>query len=522
MISRTRITLAVLFAACAMSPACDSVPLLAPSGSTITLTSAATALPLNGTAEIIAQVIEPAGTPPHRGTLITFTTTLGAVQPFEAETDANGRVIVRFSAGTSSGTATITAFSGGSSVGANGAIKIAVGTAAVGRVSVNANPASVPAVGGSTTITASVFDINGNALSLALVTFSTTAGSLSASTVVTDANGAASTILTTSQQATVTASVGAQAPATPPPASGGGGGTTTPPASSGQASGTVIVTVSAAPTLVITAPTTPIFAGLPATFIFTTTAPAGGGVVRNITVNWGDGRTQDLGAITGAVPVTHAYQSAGTFVITATLTDSLGNVVPVSTTVVVNARPQPAVTLTTTTPNPTAGTDVTFTVTVAPATGTNTVIDDVTIDYGDGERRSLGPITGTTTLHHVYQKSDTYTVTLRATDSNGGVGTAVTTVFVTAQPPLGVTITASAANPGSNPVIENLTATVTGLGNDVVTLYQWNFGDGTPLTPTTTNQTSHAYARGVTVTVTVTVTTASGRQTSGTLTITPQ
>ena len=66
MISRTRILFAILFAAdCALSVACQRVPLLAPSGSTITLTSAATALPLNGTAEIIAQVIEPSGTPPQ-------------------------------------------------------------------------------------------------------------------------------------------------------------------------------------------------------------------------------------------------------------------------------------------------------------------------------------------------------------------------------------------------------------------------------------------------------------------------
>src|ERR1051325_4155296 len=72
---------------------CQKVPLLAPSGSTITLTSTSTALPLNGTADIIAQVLEPAGTPPQDGTLVTFTTNLGSVQPSEAETKG-GRVTV--------------------------------------------------------------------------------------------------------------------------------------------------------------------------------------------------------------------------------------------------------------------------------------------------------------------------------------------------------------------------------------------------------------------------------------------
>src|SRR5471032_3222217 len=77
---------AVLVGSGLLSGACSKVPLLAPSGSTIILTSAATALPVNGTATIIAQVLEAAGTPPQDGTLVTFTTTLGSVQPSQAET----------------------------------------------------------------------------------------------------------------------------------------------------------------------------------------------------------------------------------------------------------------------------------------------------------------------------------------------------------------------------------------------------------------------------------------------------
>src|SRR5580765_1903078 len=98
-------------AVCVTVVGCSKVPLLAPSGSTITLTSAATALPVNGSTDIIAQVIEPAGTPPQRGTLVTFTTNLGSVQPSEAETDTSGRVVVKYIAGSGSGTATITAIS---------------------------------------------------------------------------------------------------------------------------------------------------------------------------------------------------------------------------------------------------------------------------------------------------------------------------------------------------------------------------------------------------------------------------
>src|SRR5258705_10251205 len=109
-----------------MAMGCERVALLAPAGSTITLTTQATTVPLNGTTSLIAQVIEPAGTPPQRGTLVTFTTSLRTIQPIEAETDPGGRVLVTFNAGTLSGVATITALSGGVTTGTAGAIRIAV------------------------------------------------------------------------------------------------------------------------------------------------------------------------------------------------------------------------------------------------------------------------------------------------------------------------------------------------------------------------------------------------------------
>src|SRR5947208_2974491 len=106
---------AAVAAACVafVASGCQQVPLLAPSGSTITLTVAATALPVNGTAQIVAQVIEASGTPPHSGTEITFTTSLGTIEPAVATTDNSGRAVVTFKAGNANGTATITAISGG-------------------------------------------------------------------------------------------------------------------------------------------------------------------------------------------------------------------------------------------------------------------------------------------------------------------------------------------------------------------------------------------------------------------------
>src|SRR5258706_2467529 len=110
---RFEAVLGLLFSLSLLTVACEKVPLLAPSGSTITLTASTTALSVAGSADIIAQVLEAAGTPPHSGTVITFTTTLGSIEPSEARTDTSGRVVVKFNSGSANGTATITAISGG-------------------------------------------------------------------------------------------------------------------------------------------------------------------------------------------------------------------------------------------------------------------------------------------------------------------------------------------------------------------------------------------------------------------------
>src|SRR5581483_4028043 len=127
---------------CLSMVGCQKVPLFAPAGSSISLTASATALPINGTTQIIAQVIENSGQAPHSGTQVTFLTTLGSLQPDVVETDSSGRAVTTFKAGGANGLATITANSGG--VSASGSVKIAVGTAAVGRVLLAANPTLVP------------------------------------------------------------------------------------------------------------------------------------------------------------------------------------------------------------------------------------------------------------------------------------------------------------------------------------------------------------------------------------------
>jgi hypothetical protein len=417
--------LVVLAGLAISSVACEKVPLLAPSGSSITLTVPVTALPINGSAEIVGQVIEPAGTPPQRGTLVTFTTTLGTIQPAGAETDSSGIVRVRFLAGPASGTAIITAISGGVATASQTPLRILVGTAAVGSVRVSANPTLLPANGGTSTITAQALDVNGNPLTSAPVSFATNAGTIDQTFATTDQSGLATTILRTATSATVSAAVGAQAGSTTPtapttPTTPGTPTTPAPttPASSGTATGSVTVNVSSAPTLLITPPTTPPGEGLPASFtIAVTPATTNGSSIRSVTVDWGDrSPIQNLGIVTGSAVVSHVFSSAASYPVTATATDSFGNVVSTSTTVTVIPVQRPSIIITQT-PNPgrvNTATTLTIQVTVASGIGVQRLV----IDFGDGTSADLGGATSAQ-VPHTYTTTGTFPVTVSVTDTRG-------------------------------------------------------------------------------------------------------
>ncbi len=424
MIPRRPLLVAALAAVAALVAAagCDRVPLLAPSGSSITLTASANVLPANGTTTLIAQVIEASGTPPQTGTHVTFTTTLGTIRPDNASTDVNGQVHVTFDAGAASGTATITAISGGAGGGTTGSgtsttagtsnqIKIAIGTAAVGAVSVTASPATVPAVGGDSTVAAHVLDTNGSPIGGIAVFFSTTAGTLSTALATSDANGQATTVLHTGTKATVTASVGV----------GTGSGSAT-----GASSGTVVVDVNPAPTLTITPPSTAPSAGLPASFTFAVAVGASGSAVKAVSVTWGDGLSQQLGALTGSAVVTHVYSSAGSYAVQATVTDVTGNAVAVTTVVTVITAASPTVIITPTLPSTcTTVANVSLQLQVSVPTGIG--VTSVNINFGDSSSSDLGGLNGTATLTHSYGCTVAVTVKVTVVDTLGRTTTGQTT-----------------------------------------------------------------------------------------------
>ena len=143
-----------------------------------------------------------------------------------------------------------------------------------------------------------------------------------------------------------------------------------------------------------------------------------------------------------------------------------------STTIRINTPPSITISATT---SPTAGQPTTFTITVTTVSGASPV-KEVTVDCGDGESMSLGTLTGSTTVTHVYDSSTTYTVVASATDNSGERTSVTSVIYVAPAPPLDVTIAVNTTSRKLN-VPVSFTVSVSPTGT-VIDRYEWNFGDG--------------------------------------------
>ena len=339
------VILAVLFAIPLIAVACDKVPLLAPTGTVITLIPESPTASLNSTVNIIATVIENgtaagtgqstkgAGTPVQNGTVVNFTTTLGSIEPAEARTH-NGQVTVRLVTSNQSGMATITAYSGGTSAQKD----IKVGSAAAAHVTVSATPQNLGSSGGASQVAAVVTDDTGRTIAGVPVTFTTDNGTLSQSVVTTDGSGRATTTLTTGTTATVSAQAGSLAVVT------------------------TKVSVGARALSSFSVTPTSTSAGSPVNF---TVTPTTGVNVQNVHVDFGDGDSRDLGAISSAQSFPKAYNAPGTYNATATAIDATGGQSSLTTSVIVGSLP---VTVSASSTSPSVNAAVTFTATTGTAT----------------------------------------------------------------------------------------------------------------------------------------------------------
>jgi len=392
----------------AVVASCNKVPLLAPTGSVITLLPETTSVSLNSQARIVATVIENgtassggsgsgatstsrtgAGTPVHDGTHVTFTTTIGQIQPSEALT-SNGQVEVTLTTGSQSGTAHITAYSGGASA----TVDLPVGTAAVKTVTLTATPQTLAVTGGASSLVANVTDTGGAPIAGVPVSFITDHGTITPSTIQTDASGNATAVLSTTATAKITATAGT------------------------VTSTSVTVNVNSRGLSGFSASPSSTTAGTPVTF---TVTPTQGANVSNVHVDFGDGSATDLGAISAATTTSHPYFSAGIYTATATASDSSGSNGSLSTQVVVGSLP---ITLTAS-PNPTtAGTPTTFTV----AGSTSAAVDHYVWTWDDGTPAFSTSSPQTT---HTFSSRGTKTVRVDVIGVGGGlIGSAQMSITV--------------------------------------------------------------------------------------------
>ncbi|MCC6162981.1 MAG: PKD domain-containing protein [Acidobacteria bacterium] len=374
---------------------CDKAPLTAPTDSAVTLFANSSVVALNGQIEITANVTEPGGVPVQNGTQVVFTTTLGTLDPAEART-SSGRATVRLNAGSASGLAQVRAFSGGAQAEA---LEIRVGAAAASAVAVSASPSAVGANGGTVEILAVATGDNNRRLPGVPVTFSTTAGVLFNTTVVTDDNGEARTQLTTTREAVVTATIGG-------------------------VSGNTTVRVTNRPIITITAPSTPMGEGETATFTVSVQTQTNGDPIREATIDFGDGDRRSLGPVSGSRSIQKAYARKGSYSVVVTVTDTGGEVTTAATAVTVEERVI-NVTLTASPTNPTSTTTVVFTATLS---GTGAGINVVSYNWnlGDNDRRvTTGPQTS-----KVYGSPGRRRVTLEVVNAVGQRGEAIIEVNV--------------------------------------------------------------------------------------------
>lgn len=389
----------VAVAAVIVVVACDTVPLTSPTGSTITLSIDRSVLPLEGQATVRAVVIESSGTAVHNGTVVTFQPSIGSVNPVEAQT-VNGVATATFLAGSRSGTGVIHAFSGAARTGSgnvsSGGVEVRIGAAAAGSISISSTPPSVSQSGGTVTISATVFDSASNPLPGVNVNFSSTNGTLSQTSAVTDASGIARTQLATTSTATVTASAG-------------------------SATRDVTVTVSTAPSVTINAPDTGI-AGVPVPISVSATAGGSGNntprQIQTLTVDFGDGSVETRSNITGSAAFTHTYQQARGYTITATATDVAGNTGTASDSIVIS-RSQPTVTVAMSDTTPQVNQIIGFTITgtasanAPPIEQVRAFINGELVFSGSGSSGAFSK---------GFSATGTYLLEVQAIDAAGNIG----------------------------------------------------------------------------------------------------
>ncbi|MEM3486482.1 MAG: PKD domain-containing protein, partial [Candidatus Methanomethyliaceae archaeon] len=204
---------------------------------------------------------------------------------------------------------------------------------------------------------------------------------------------------------------------------------------------------------------------------------------------------------------TTKYPDGGTFNVSLLVRDAKGLEGTKAKTITVTLRPNtpPTVDFSWTPTEPSAGQSVTFVPTVTdPDTP-----PDTPFTYSWTFGTNATPSTSTAqTPSVVFTATGTYTVRLEVTDRRGAKGTKEKSITIAALPQQLPTVTSLSASPTYPTVGQTVTftATATTPANDPVTMWKWDFGDGTAQEVTeraTTLSLTHIYQNVGTYTVNV-------------------
>ena len=185
------------------------------------------------------------------------------------------------------------------------------------------------------------------------------------------------------------------------------------------ASSVATATVTASPDIppTVALAVTPTSGIAPVTVTASTAGSAApNGSIASTSINFGDGTTAN------SASASHTYSTAGTYTITASVTDNIGDTSSKTATMTVAADVPPIVALAVT---PTSGiAPVAVTASTAGSTAPNGSIVSTSINFGDGASASSASAT------HTYSATGTYTVTATVTDNIGDTSSKTASVTV--------------------------------------------------------------------------------------------
>ncbi len=381
----------------------DRDAIFAPSGAILALRILNPAIVVNGVTTIIVTADQSSGAPVEDGTEVAMTAATGTLSQHKLRTQG-GRASVIYTAASVSGLDLISASAGG----ALAELAVHVTSSAAAEVQLSATPETLPAGGGTSTITAVLLDAAGAPVIGATVLFTATSGTLDATSVVSDSAGKAAIAIETVEPATVQATV------------------------EGGPSAEYFMAVRGV--LSIRATGRPAEPQVGTAVTFTVTARQGGGTAPagRLKVSYGDGKRFQQ-RLEGRTTIKHVYTSAGTYTAEVEFVADNGDTAKATATVVVVPIPVTfAVVVSSSPAQPQAGDLVTFTVTTTQSDG-GRPNGQVSIAYGDGGTYQQ-PINGTATMTHVYATAGSFTTTVEFVADSGAMARATVTVVIEAAP----------------------------------------------------------------------------------------